>query len=95
MAELLHETIPAPADANPAARLECFEGREEVVGALEQLSADDRLILFLRYEQDMTGHEIASALGVTHGAARQRIFRALRRLQDLLQAESSGEGGDS
>jgi RNA polymerase sigma factor (sigma-70 family) len=87
MIELLQATHPAPLDEEPEQVLTQSERRTMVAEGLAELSADDRLVLFLRYEQGMNGVEVAQALGLSHGAARQRIFRALRRLEQILEDE--------
>lgn len=81
--DFLEETMPAPS-GNPEEALDQAQFRQAVADALQELSADDRLILYMRYEQESTGVEIASALGISHVAARQRIYRALRRLENTL-----------
>lgn len=90
MIDLLQETLPAPAHESPEAALDSAELRRVVEEALAGLNADDRLILLLRYEQEMSGPEIASALGLSHTAARQRLFRALRRLEGAVDRSDVG-----
>ncbi|NSW58126.1 MAG: sigma-70 family RNA polymerase sigma factor [Armatimonadetes bacterium] len=58
---------------------------EAVERALDTLPAPDRLVLQLRFEQGMNGPAIARALGIRDGAARKRIFTALRRLAAALR----------
>lgn len=95
MTELLQETLLAPAHETPEAQVLENVAGETVANALEQMTADDRLILLLRYEQDLSGVEIASALGISASAARQRIFRALRRLARLMDDSEACDGDDS
>lgn len=93
MTELLQESVLAPLEQAPEEQLIQAELSEKVASALAQMTADDRLILLLRYEQDLSGAEIASALSISNSAARQRIFRALRRLAKLID-DDQADGGD-
>lgn len=54
---------------------------KQVSRSLRRLSADDRLILYLRIGQDMPYSEIAGVLGVREGAAKMRMNRAVSRLK--------------
>lgn len=58
---------------------------------LSALSVDDRLVLDLRYVDDLSSEEIAQVLGIKPATARQRLYRAMRRASDLLirQADPS------
>jgi RNA polymerase sigma factor (sigma-70 family) len=55
--------------------------------ALETLGHRDREALVLHYFQDLSYPEMAAALGIEQGNARQRISRALERLGALLRRE--------
>ncbi|GEM_PF-4699153 len=89
--QLLHELIEGDADERPDRQFAHREQREAMAFALTELSQSDRLVLALRFDQGMSGPEIGRALGISPGAARQRIFKALRRLQARLM---DGEGGE-
>ena len=52
--------------------------------ALLRLSHDERLIVVLRYYLDMPFEEIATTLGITPKAARNRIERAVHRLRAIV-----------
>lgn len=65
---------------DPPAALAAQQAQQAVMDGLRRLSVEDRLILLLRFEQGMNGPSIARALGIAHGAARKRLFTALRRL---------------
>lgn len=82
---LLEEIIPAEDEAEPEHFMEACERRESIRAAIDELSSDDRLVLYLRFDQELTGVEIAELLGISHGAARQRLFRAVRRLEDHIE----------
>ncbi|MFP3904408.1 MAG: RNA polymerase sigma factor [Armatimonadota bacterium] len=70
--------------ADPPDQLKKEERAKTVRTAFAELSNDDRLILALRFEEEMTGPGIARILGISQGAARKRIYDALRRLKDAL-----------
>jgi len=83
---LLQGIIPGDEADQPEHILTRRERRDMVHRCLMELSDSDRLVLALRFDQEMTGPEIGRALGITPGAARQRIFKALRRLAAILDA---------
>ena len=55
-----------------------------VVRALEQLRPADREILRLAAWEELTGPEIAAALGISLNAVQQRLARAKRRFESVL-----------
>lgn len=79
------ECIAAPLEcAQPETHLDQSYLCHALRDCLSDLSAEDRMILRLRFDQELPGQQIAQILNVSHGAARQRIFRALRRLEQLI-----------
>lgn len=52
--------------------------------ALSQLTANDRAMLMLHYGLDLPLEEVASVLGISVGAAKSRIYRAVGRLRPAL-----------
>lgn len=58
--------------------------REKLVGAINRLRVDDRLILTYRWYDEMTEAEIADALGCRRGTVKSRLSRAMGRLRDEL-----------
>lgn len=76
---------PAAATApSPEAGLLRDERRRALVGAINALPADDRLVIGGRYFLDLTAAEIAALAGVAPGTVKSRLFRARRRLADAL-----------
>jgi RNA polymerase sigma-70 factor (ECF subfamily) len=69
-----------------------LETNEEVSAMLALVSDDDRRVLRLAVLYDLNGEELAQALGVTSGAARVRLHRALNRLRQAWQAQQGDEG---
>lgn len=66
--------------ADGAATYVEWEAIERVV---RQLSAEEQEVFVLRHVYQLTGPEVAAALGISPEAARQRISRANRRFRDL------------
>ena len=64
---------------DPSTRLALLDG-------LRALSRTDRAVLVLRYLEDRSVGDVASALGVSEGAVRNRSMRALDRLRPLLDS---------
>ena len=65
----------------------------EQTGSIEallpaQLPDDDRKILTWRFDYQMEYQDIANAMGITEGAARMRLSRALKRCKRLLGDET-------
>ncbi len=81
-AEELTETLPGGRDAAAEA-----ESREELADLMERLRAlpePQRAALIMRELEGLSHEEIAAALGVSGGAARQAIYRARTALRDGL-----------
>jgi RNA polymerase sigma factor (sigma-70 family) len=57
--------------------------------ALRRLGHDERLVLVLRYYLDMPFEEIATTLGISTKAARNRVERAVRRLRPIVQNQGA------
>lgn len=74
---------------DPAVR---SEEREQLVAAIARLSVDDRLVVALRWFEDMTESEMAEVLGVRPGTVKSRLNRAMTRLRStLIQEEANDE----
>jgi RNA polymerase sigma-70 factor, ECF subfamily len=61
--------------------------------ALRQLPARQRAVMVLRYYEDLTGAEIATALGISEGAVKAHAHQALRSLEGTLTAGAGNEMG--
>jgi DNA-directed RNA polymerase specialized sigma24 family protein len=68
------------ADRAPAGRtgLRCLRA------ALAQLSVDDRAVLILRHQEQLSAGKIAALLGVSQAESERRLLRALERLCNAL-----------
>ena len=57
--------------------------------ALRRLGHDDRLVVSLYFYLDMPLEEVAAVVGTSVGAARARLYRAIRRLRPDLVIEEA------
>lgn len=71
-------------ELTPAAENIRRELRVRFLTAMEQLSEDDRDMIFMRHFEELTNSEVATALGLSAPAAGMRYLRALRRLKAIL-----------
>jgi RNA polymerase sigma-70 factor (ECF subfamily) len=74
-------------DTSPSNRMIRQEQRDQVKTALAGMPPRDREVLVMRYLEHLDGAEIAEALGITEGAVKVRIMRALQRMRGLLKAD--------
>jgi RNA polymerase sigma-70 factor (ECF subfamily) len=77
--------LTSPTEAAIRAEL-CVRVRE----ALESMDAIDREVLVLRHFEELSNSETAQVLRIGRGAASNRYFRALKRLQALLGPPGEG-----
>ena len=75
---------PGDAAPSPESAALAHELRAELVGALNRLRRDDRLVIAYRYFFDLSEAEMAEALGCARGTVKSRLSRALRRLERAL-----------
>ncbi|HKF81656.1 MAG TPA: RNA polymerase sigma factor [Solirubrobacterales bacterium] len=80
LAEELRETMPGARSA--AAEVESREEIRDLMGRLRALPEPQRAALVMRELEGLSHEEIAAALGVSGGAARQAIYRARAALRD-------------
>ena len=85
-------TIPLEGWEQPAGEdlLEGYlrrESAEEIRQALDKLEEENRILLEYRYLHGLSEREVARIMGITPKNANVRIFRARRRLQELLRRE--------
>ena len=77
----------AASGTSPSGRLMRKELRQRVQAALDQLEPRDREVLVLRYLEQLSTRETATVLGISEGAVKSRLMRALVRLRDVLEPE--------
>jgi RNA polymerase sigma-70 factor (ECF subfamily) len=75
-----------PALTTPGPERDIVE-RDEIDRALRRLSPEQRTLLALRYGHDLSGVEIAGALGINPGAARSRLHAAVTALRAAMATE--------
>lgn len=80
----LARRVVAPG-TSPSANLIRKELRHRVREALDQMKAQDREVLILRYLEQLSAKEIAAVAGVSQHAVNMRHVRALKRLRGLLK----------
>jgi RNA polymerase sigma-70 factor (ECF subfamily) len=68
--------------------LETVEHRDTLSHALAELSDEEREAVALRYGSDLTVQEIAELTGNPLTTVEGRVYRALRKLRDQLEAPS-------
>ncbi|WP_053360723.1 sigma-70 family RNA polymerase sigma factor [Bacillus sp. FJAT-27251] len=86
MTDQVKDTSPLPE--------EIAEEREEirlVYSSLNQCTVDQRMVMILRYQQELTIAETAEALHWTEGKVKTTQHRALKKLKNFM----SGGGGQS
>jgi RNA polymerase sigma-70 factor (ECF subfamily) len=82
------DQIEPPAAPHGTERI--VEGREElkqVIDQVQKLPDDRREALIMRFALGMDNREIARALGKTDGATKVLIHRAIKQLEELIDAE--------
>jgi RNA polymerase sigma-70 factor (ECF subfamily) len=89
------EAIEPP--SHPHDTEQIVAGREHlrsVLRRLDDLSDERRDALIMRFALDMSNREIARALGKSDGATKVLIHRAIKQLEELIEAEEH-EGEES
>lgn len=78
--------IPIAADLDAAGRdpFQAFLERDALMAGLDRLTADERLVVVLRFWADLPLESIADRLDWPLGTVKSRLHRALRRLRDHL-----------
>lgn len=82
---LFVDADPRLVDMTPAAARPAGSAWPELDGALQQLPAEQREAVVLRYADDLTYEEMARITGAGESALKMRVKRAFARLRELLQ----------
>jgi RNA polymerase sigma factor for flagellar operon FliA len=77
-------TLPDPDAVDPAESASAEEARERVVQAITKLPERERVVVGLRYYQDLLFSEIGDVLGVTESRAHQLHTKAVLQMKGLL-----------
>jgi RNA polymerase sigma factor (sigma-70 family) len=84
----LAEDRPGDAAPSPEGAVLASEPRRALLGAMNALKEDDRLVIAYRYFFELSEAEMADALGVARGTVKSRLSRSLRRLKRILAEQS-------
>ena len=81
-----------PGDEEPAGTVASHEDgvvlRDELGRAFSRLSAEQRAVLVLTFDLDLSQEDIARVLGIRAGAVKSRLHRGVRRLRSMLDEEN-------
>ena len=77
----------AASGSSPSEHVAAVEMRRRVRAALDELPDKEREVLVLRYLEQVSTSEIAEIMGITKESVKTRHFRAVRKLNLILQAE--------
>lgn len=88
-ARLALRAVPDTNPADPEATVVTSEERRVVLHALNRLDAADRLIIALRYFEDLPVSEVAHVLDCPEGTVKSRLSRAMTRLRAELPAREN------
>ena len=86
-AEELRRKEPA---VQPEPRAPAAAGLEALIPALRELSPAQRAAVVLHYEADLPVREVAERMGTSVATVKVHLFRARRRLRELLSGEEAG-----
>jgi RNA polymerase sigma-70 factor (ECF subfamily) len=75
---------------SPSGRVMREELRDRVHSALARLSERDREVLVMRHLEQLSTAEVAAVLGISEGAVKVRLLRALERLRGRLADDGQG-----
>src|SRR6266540_1559196 len=78
------EEIPETKFNNPAHEFESSETRTHLHNAIDNLDANYKLLITLRYQNELSYEEIASTLNLPLGTVKTGIFRAKEQLRKSL-----------
>ena len=78
-------------DINPEAAWERKEFRLEIVNALNHLKPPDRLIVILRYFEELSYEEIAYIMQTRRNSIEVRLFRARQKLRTMITLQPDWE----
>jgi RNA polymerase sigma-70 factor (ECF subfamily) len=72
---------------DPADQAADIQRRSDLSKALRELTPRERQLLWLAYVEGMSHHEIAAASGLKSGSIRPLLFRARRRMAEVLRGK--------
>jgi RNA polymerase sigma-70 factor (ECF subfamily) len=72
---------------DPADQAADIQLKSDLSKALRELTPRERQLLWLAYVEGMSHHEIAAAVGLKSGSIRPLLFRARRRMAEVLRGK--------
>ncbi len=78
------ERLPMPNPLQPEATVLDRERAAKLWRAVDDLSEAHRLVVLLRYQEDLSYEEIAEVLGIKMGTVKSRLYNAHKKLQQRL-----------
>jgi RNA polymerase sigma-70 factor (ECF subfamily) len=87
----LRSAGPATSPRGPEEEAVTDTERRLVLGALNRLRADDRLVIALRHFEELSEAEMSVVLGCPAGTVKSRLSRAMGRLRRALEEEVNGD----
>lgn len=76
---------------NPEALLELSQDNQQLYQAIWRLPETQRIALELRHFQDLSYHEMADVMGIPLNTVRSHLYRARRKLAELLEEEKNND----
>ena len=70
---------------SPESAVMAHEDRAQLLGAINRLREEDRLVIACRYFLDLSTEETAAAIGCPTGTVKSRLSRALDRLKQIYE----------
>jgi RNA polymerase sigma-70 factor, ECF subfamily len=84
-------TLPEPPPSIAGASPDRLAVRDEIGRAIAHLSADEQLVIGLRFGRDLTVPQIAAQTGLAEGTVKSRLHHSLEHLRSALAAERRAE----
>lgn len=85
-------TLPQLGFAGGGESAERLAVRDEVARAIARLSADEQILIGLRFGRDLTVPQIAAQLGLAEGTVKSRLHHSLDHFRSAMAAERRLEG---
>ncbi len=82
-----HQTLPTPADSTAGEPTDRLARRDEIGRAIARLTADEQLVIGLRFGRDLTVSQIAAQTGLAEGTVKSRLHHSLEHMRSALAAE--------
>ena len=84
--EELEQLVLYQTDENldPEGHMQKKEGAEQIQRILEQLPEVLKTVLYLKYYYEYDNHEIARQLGISVKTTEMRLYRARKKMRELL-----------